>query len=82
MHKAIPKGERELHEMNCDVVEFGDFTVVDYLNGMLIIRHRGGLKVRISDWGGDGMVVSATPGMTLEPTAVNGVPAFRVVRKA
>jgi hypothetical protein len=59
-----------------DIVEFGNFTVTDYRNGDLFVK-LGNATIRISPSYGGMLAVTASAGLTLEPTAVNQVPAFR-----
>lgn len=64
---------------NYDVVEFGDFTVIDYRNGDLFVKV-GDAQIRISPSYDHMLSVTAEVGLALEPTSVNGKPAFRTRR--
>lgn len=62
-----------------DVVEFGGFTVIDYRNGDLFVKV-GDAQIRISPSYDRMLSVTAEVGLALEPTSVNGKPAFRTRR--
>lgn len=65
---------------NIDVVEFGGYTVTDLRNGDLFVKV-GDAEIRIS-CNFEAIHVTAGPGLTLEPTSVNGRPAFRTRKRS
>lgn len=65
---------------NHDVVQFGNFTVIDYHNGDLIIRCEGA-EIRVGPVWDDRMIITPGPGLTFEPDSVNGLPAFKTRKR-